>query len=156
MEVKYKKDGIEVNGEFLELAVIIEKCNDVKLKEDKLVLLEMGWDGRGGSVFERRALPLNNALRVKEILLDREVYFGEIWGKHSEVYGSMCENTFEIVKDKKKIKDFLREYPNGVDYDHSFIETFIEREEERLEYEESELEEGDITQDELDELQSLL
>ena len=149
MKIEYKKGGIEVNGEFLSLELIIENCNEIKLKEDKLVLLEMGWDGRGGSVLERRALPLKNALRVKEILLDREVYFGEIWGKHSEVYGDMSEDTFEIVKDKKKIKEFLKEYPSGIDYDHSFIYTFIERNEE------DEMQDG-VTQELLDELQSLL
>jgi len=149
LEITYKKDGIELDGAFLSLAIIIEKCNDIKLKEDKLVLLEMGWDGRGGSIFERRALPLENVLKIKEILLDKEVYFGEIWGKHSEVYGNMREDTFEIVKDKKKIKDFLREYPQGFDFDHSFIHTFIENNEE------NEMQE-DITQELLDKIKKLI
>ena len=149
MKIEYKKDGIIVGDVFLLLSDIIEECNNIKLKEYKLVLLEMGWDGRGGSVFERRALPLKNALRVKEILLDKEVYFGEIWGKHSEVYGSMSEDTFEIIKDKKKIKDFIKEYPSGIDYDHSFIYTFIENNEE------DEMQD-DVTLEMLDELKSLL
>ena len=149
MKIEYKKDGIIVGDAFLLLSDIIEECNNIKLKEDKLVLLEMGWDGRGGSVFERRALPLKNALRVKEILLDKEVYFGEIWGKHSEVYGGMSEDTFEIIKDKKKIKDFIKEYPSGIDYDHSFIYTFIENNEE------DEMQD-DVTLEILDELRSLL
>ncbi len=149
MKIEYRKDGVIVGDAFLSLSDIIEECNNIKLKEDKLVLLEMGWDGRGGSAFEKRALPLKNALRVKEILLDKEVYFGEIWGKHSEVYGSMSEDTFEIIKDKKKIKDFIKEYPSGIDYNHSFIYTFIENNEE------NEMQD-DVTLEMLDELRSLL
>ena len=149
MKITYLKDGIIVGDAFLSLSDIIEECNNIKLKEDKLVLLEMGWDGRGGSAFEKRALPLKNALRVKEILLDKEVYFGEIWGKHSEVYGSMSEDTFEIIKDKKKIKDFIKEYPSGIDYNHSFIYAFIENNEE------NEMQD-DVTLEILDELKSLL
>lgn len=156
MKIEYRKDGIIVGDAFLSLSDIIEECNNIKIKEDKLVLLEMGWDGRGGSVSEKRILPLKNALRVKEILLDKEVYFGEIWGKHSEVYGEMTEDTFEIVKDKKKIKDFLKDYPSGVEYDYSFIYSFIERAEEKLDYEKEDLDENDITQEGIDELYGLL
>ena len=153
MSIKYKKDGIEINGEFFSLVTITEKCNEIKLKEDKLVILQMSWDSRGGSVFEQRALPLENALRVKDILLGETVDFGEIWGKHSEVYGTMEEKDFKIIEDKKKVKEFLRQHPNGIDYDHSFIERFIERAEENLEYNE---EDHDVDQETIDELNSLL
>jgi hypothetical protein len=154
MNIEYKKDGIVLkDGTFISLEHINEMCNTVKLKKLNLVLLKMGWSGRGGKVFEQRALPLEKALRVKELLLDKEVYFGEIWGKHSEVCGTMCEKTFNIEKDSKKIKTFLKEFPSGIDYDHSFIETFMESEEERIEYEEEE--NGDV-QALLDELKSLL
>lgn len=153
MKVKYKKDGIEINGEFLSLEVITEKCNEIKLKENKLVLLQINWEGRGGSVLEQRALPLENALRIKDILLGEEVYFGEIWGKHSEVYGTVEEDHFEIIKDKKKIKEFLKNNPSGVEYDHSFIYSYIERAEENLEYNS---EDADVDQDTIDELYSLI
>jgi len=153
MSIKYKKDGIEINGEFLSLVTITEKCNEIKLKEDKLVIIQMSWDSRGGSVFEQRSLPLEKALRVKEILLGETVDFGEIWGKHSEVYGQMEENDFKIIDDKKKVKEFLRQHTNGIDYDHSFIERFIERAEENLEYNE---EDHDVDQETIDELNSLL
>ena len=156
MKIEYRKDGIIVGDAFLSLSDIIEECNNIKLKEDNLVLLKMHWAGRSGNVLEQITLPLDNALEVKDFLLGREVYFGEIWGKHSEVYGAMEESTFEIVKDKKKIKNFLSNFPSGHDYDHSFIYTFIENAEEKLEYNESELDEDDATQEELDHLQTLL
>jgi hypothetical protein len=148
MKIQYKKDGIVVGDVFLLLSDIIKECNNIKIKEDKLVLLEIGWDGRGGSVFEQIALPKKIALRVKDILLNQEVYFGEIWGKHSEVYGEIRERDFKIVADKKKIKSFLEEYPSGHEYDHSFIYTFIENNEE------NEMQEG-VTQEMLEELKTL-
>lgn len=153
MKITYKKDGIELDGNFLSLVEITEKCNEIKLKENKLVLLKLHWGGRHGDVLEQIVLPSDNALQLKDYLLGKEIYFGEIWGKHSEVYGEMEEKDFEIVKDKKKIKEFLAEYPSGHDYDHSFIYTFIERAEENLEYGGDE---DSPTQEELDWLQSLL
>ena len=33
MKINYKKDGIEINGEFISLESITEKCNEVKLKD---------------------------------------------------------------------------------------------------------------------------
>jgi hypothetical protein len=149
MKIEYKKDGIVVGDVFLLLSDIIEECNTVKIKENNLVLLEIGWDGRGGSVFEQIALPKESALRIKDTLLNQEVYFGEIWGKHSEVYGEVSEEDFKIVADKKKIKNFLEEYPSGHNYDHSFIYTFIEYNEEQ------EMQDG-ITQEILDELKNLI
>ena len=50
MKIECKKDGIEVDGIFLTLADITNKCNDVKLKENNLVLLKMHWAGRSGDV----------------------------------------------------------------------------------------------------------
>ncbi len=124
------------------------------IKENNIVLLEMGWDGRGGSVFEQIALPKENALRLKDIMLNKNVYFGEIWGKHSEVYGDISEDTFELIEDKKKIKGFLNTYPNKHNYDHSFIYTLIERAEEALEYEDES--DSELTQDEIDEIYELI
>ena len=153
MKVKYKQDGIELSdGTFLNLKEITEKCNNLKIKESNLVILQLQWDGRGGSVTEQIALPKESALQVKDLLLGEEVYFGEIWGKHSEVYGTMDEDTFEIIEDSKKVKQFLKEFPSGWDYDHSFIEAFIERSEEALEYDE----ETDVTKEDIELLQSLI
>jgi len=158
MNITYKKDGIELSDKtFISLDYINEMCNDIKIKGDKLVLLEIGWDGRGGSVFEQIALPKKSALRVKDILLNQEVYFGEIWGKHSEVYGEISEEDFKVVSDKKKIKSFLKEYPSGHAYDHSFIYTFIERFEEMAENEDFEaIEDSGLSQGIIDELQNLI
>lgn len=92
MKIEYKKDGIQIDTTFISLDDINKKCNEVK--EHDLVILTMEWDGRGGNAYEKRVLPIENALELQDLLLGREVYFGEIWGKHSEVYGEMCKDTF--------------------------------------------------------------
>jgi len=126
--VEYKKNGILLSdGTFLTLEHITNMCNTIKAKEDNLVILQMSWNGRGGEVFEQICLPKKKAVRIQEILQGQEVYFGEIWGKHSEVYGEMEESDFKIKKDKELVKAFLEKYPSAHEYDHSFIFTFIDR-----------------------------
>ena len=153
MKVKYKQDGIELSdGTFINLKEITEKCNNLKIKESNIVILQLEWDGRGGSVIEQIALPKQSALQVKDLLIGQEVYFGEIWGKHSEVYLNIEEDTFELIEDSKKVKQFLKEYPSGWDYDHSFIETFIDGVEESFDNEED----IDVTKEDIELLQSLI
>lgn len=147
--IKYTKDGIEVAGDFISLKEIIENCNSIKIKSENLVLLTMGWSGRSGDICERIALPLDKANRVKEILLNKEVYFGEIWGKHSEVYGTMDEDTFEINKNKKEVQNFINIYPSKHEYDHSFIYHFIE------DNEYNEMQDG-VTKEIINELQEII
>lgn len=124
--MKYLENGIEVNGEFYKLNQIIEKCNELKIKKQNSALLKIEWDFRGGEVYEHRVYPKKIAEKIKKLLLDKEVYFGEIAGKHSEVYGDLTENDFKIITSKKEVKEFLADYPNGVDYNHSFIENLLE------------------------------
>lgn len=153
MKVKYKQDGIELSdGTFLSLEEITKKCNNLKIKDSNLVILQLQWDGRGGSVTEQIALTKESALQVKDLLLRKKVYFGEIWGKHSEVYGTIDEDTFQIVENRKEVKQFLKEFPSGWDYDHSFIETFIDGAEESFENEED----IDVTKEDIELLQSLI
>jgi hypothetical protein len=154
MNIKYRKDGIELHDKtFISLEYINKMCNEIKIKDDNLVLLKMEWNGRGGDVCETIALPYEKALRVKEILLYKDVDFGEIWGKHSQVSGEMCDKIFSINLNKSKVKSFLYECPSGHEYNHSFIWTFIWKEEERLEEDE---ESAQITREMLDELQEII
>lgn len=126
MEIKYLENGIEINNEFISLKEITEKCNEARLTSQNLVLMKIEWTGRGGEVYEHRVLPKETVEEIKELLIGKEVYFGEIWGKHSEVYGEVREKDFSIVEDKKEIKKFLSTHPNGSDYNHSFINTIVD------------------------------
>ena len=154
MLIKYTKDGIELHDmTFISLEYINNMCNEIKIKDESLVLLKLEWNGRGGDVCETIVLPYEKALRVKEILSYKNVYFGEIWGKYSEVIGEMCDRTFSINLDKSEVKSFLQKYPSGHEYNHSFIWTFIREEEEKLDEDE---ENAQITRELLDELQELI
>lgn len=135
MKIKYTKLGVEFDGKLITLEEINEKCNSAKILEDNLALLTIQWDERGGSVTEQIVKPLDKINRLKDLLLNKEVSFGEIWGKHSEVYGNISEKDMEITTDKKEIKNFLIENPNGRDYDHSFIDNYIDETEDQMDEE---------------------
>lgn len=154
--MEYLAEGIVVAGEFYALKDITEKCNDIKIKNEDSVILQIGWQGRGGEVYEWRVFPKKTAENIKELLVDKEVYFGEIWGKHSEVYGSIEENDFKIVTDKKEVKKFLSQHPSGVDYDHSFIERLLESYEEEGGREYYSVEQGEEYCDDLEQLNKLI
>lgn len=147
--IEYLENGINVNGEFTSLKQITEKCNEVKLNSRDLVILKIHWSSRGGDVCEQRVYDRVVAEEVKELLVDKFVDFGEIWGKHSEVFGDIEYKDMSFIEDKKEIKQFLLENPNGSYYDHSFIESVFERYEEALEYEE------ELDEDYVDDLERL-
>jgi len=126
-KIKYTYTGIFVDDTFLLLSDIVDECNKIKLQKQQLVILKIEWSGHRGwdGATERRVLPRKVAQRVKELMLNKQVYFGEIAGKHSEIWGNMDEEDFQIFADKKDVLKFLKDFPNGVDYDHSFIDTFL-------------------------------
>jgi hypothetical protein len=65
----------------------------------------------------------------------------------------MTNETFEIVEDTVKIKSFLSSYPDGWDYDHSFIEAFRESYQQKIDNED---EDSDDLQNTIDELNRLI
>jgi len=123
--VTYKKDGIELeDGTFLLLSTIIEKCNSVKTEESDLVILNFYWSRRQSDIFESRVFPRETAERIMEMMLDKQIYFGEIEGKHSEVCGTLDEDEITITDDKAKVTEFISANPDGWNYNHSFIDVF--------------------------------
>ena len=125
-KINYQKDGIIIDGEFYGISQIISKCNDAKIEQDKLSLLTIEW--RGGRGFdgckEQIVLSADKIEIIKKYMVGRTVYFGEIAGKHSDVYGEVLESEVTVSDDKKVISDFLSEYPSGHTYDHSFLYQF--------------------------------
>ena len=87
-----------------------------------------------------------------EILVDNgiEVYFGEVLGKHSEVYGKIEYDEVEFVTDDKKVVDLFIEHGLSTGYspfDYSFI---------NFDFEEHGLEEFEDTVEEVSELIELI
>lgn len=129
MKISYKKDGILIGDSFISLSEVTEKCNLEKVKEEKLLLLKMEWRGWRGfeeGILEKIALPLGKIETIKNYILGKSIYFGEIAGKHSEIFNTLDENDIEIIKDQKVIQQFLSSNPSGHEYNHSFLYTFID------------------------------
>jgi hypothetical protein len=126
MKIEYTKDGIKIGDEFISLDEITNNVNEIRQKEGGLVLLTMSWKGGRGfdGVIEQIILPLENAERVIEIMLDKTIHFGEIAGKHSDIHGPLEDEDYDITTDTKVVSEFLKDNPNGHLYDHSFIDTF--------------------------------
>lgn len=126
-QITYQKDGIVVNGQLIELSVITDNCNIAKIKEDKIVILKMEWPSSRGfeGIVELIACSTEQAEVIKKHIVGKHIDFGEIAGKHSEVCGTLEASEVETITDISEIQDFLKQYPNGHEYDHSFIETYF-------------------------------
>jgi hypothetical protein len=129
-KITYKPTGIFVDDAFLPLADIQKECTKTFLKEMKskdLHLLTIEWKMRNmGNIRERIVLPFKNIEIIKKLIVGRTINFGEINGKHSEVYGDLDENHLTLTKKKKDLLEFLLECPDGHDYNYSFLHTFMD------------------------------
>ncbi len=61
-------------------------------------LYEFEWSFRGGNVCGRFLATAEDV----ENITNKEVYFGEILGKHSEIYGRMDEGDIKLVTDNQE------------------------------------------------------
>lgn len=126
-KITYKKDGVLFGDTFVKLTDIIENINKIKTKEDNLVKLSISWpEGRGNDgINETLVVSRENALRIREILVGKTIYFGEIHGKHSEVYGTIDEDEITICEDNDKVIAYLQNNSSH-EYNHSFIDKFLD------------------------------
>ena len=121
--IKYLSNGIEVNGEFISKETLVKEIESIKVKERDLVVVRISWSGNRNfdGCYENIVLPRELANEYVDNFTGREAYFGEIAGKHSEIYGTVDEDEISITEDAV---EFLAKYPSGVDYDHSFSSAF--------------------------------
>jgi len=126
MNIEYVENGVNFGETFVSLDEITKKVNKVKVKNQKLSLMTIEWDGGRGfdGCCEQYTDSIENLKRIKEILIGKTINFGEIAGKHSEIYGEMEECDFNISEENKDVTDFLSKHPSGHEYDHSFLHTF--------------------------------
>lgn len=124
--INYSSKGIEVNGEFISLEDIVWNCNRQKVKELDLVIVNICWDRRSGSIYENRVLPKVLAEEYRDFMVGHEVYFGEIEGKHSEVYGEVEADDVTIGDNTVFITEFLRKNSEGREMNHSFLSARLE------------------------------
>ena len=121
--IKYLSNGIEVNGEFISKETLVKEIESIKVKERDLVVVRISWSGDRNfdGCYENIVLPRELAKEYVDNFTGREAYFGEIAGKHSEIYGTVDEDEISITEDAV---EFLEQCPSGVYYDHSFSSAF--------------------------------
>lgn len=125
MDIKYTKTGIIINGEEeISLQSIISKVKLTKIEEDNLVLLKIVWpeDRNFDGCYEYTVYSMEKALKIKEILSGRTINFGEIAGKHSEIFGTVEESEIQIIINPHEVLEFLKSHPNGAYCNHSFLQ----------------------------------
>lgn len=92
------------------------------------ILVRFSWDANYGMV-EGLLVTTHDTL---EKLYDKEIYFGEILGKHSEVYGKLIEDDFEVIsEDQHFIEAFEQNVGDSFGYNPlEYIEESVLNEEE--------------------------
>ena len=128
-EISYTENSIIVGDIEIPLDDIILNVNKCKIQNRKLCLLKLEWGSSRNfdGAYEYKVLPLENALKFKEIFTGFEVYFGEIAGKHSDIYGILESDEIVIETNEDKINEFLTTFPEGIDYNHSFLSVISDR-----------------------------
>ena len=122
--ITYKKDGILIDDNFISLHEIKVNCLKKKIEEEELLLLKLewkGWRGFSEGIKEQIVLSMDKIETIKKYLLGKTINFGEINGKHSEIYNTLDDNDIEIDSDINNILHFLLSKPNGHEYNHSFL-----------------------------------
>ncbi len=124
--IKYLKNGIEINNEFISLDEICRKCIEVNVKDNDLIIFNITWGSTRGfdGCNESIVIKKQNVEQLKDILIGKFIYFGEIAGKHSEVCGDLLEKHITIETNVNNVIDFILKNPNYHSYDHSFLHTF--------------------------------
>ena len=115
-----------INEEFSSLNDIRRNCIKAEYNGCQIVLLTIEWQSWGGfdGAKETIALTIGEANTLKGYLVGREIYFGGIAGKHSYISGPIEKKELVIIDDPEVVASFLMIYPDGRDYNHSFINQF--------------------------------
>lgn len=125
--ITYTKDGLMVDDTFISLKEIIRNCNIEFIKSETIMLLKIEWKSSRGfdGICETIALPLKVIREIKKHIVGKRVYFGEIAGKHSEIYGTIDESDIKIIDDQHEIEHFLSTNYKGHSYNYSFLMYFL-------------------------------
>ncbi len=151
--MKFKEDGIVVDGEFFTLQTITRRCLTEKVNTFNLKLLVIEWESSRGfnGVKESIVMPLQEIDKVISLISGKQCYFGEIAGKHSEVCGDIDDKDLKLYTDVDEVVAFLESNPTRREYNYSFLDV-MRCFNERREYDEND--EG--FDEELDELDTIL
>lgn len=117
-------NGIKIGDEEISLESITKKVQELRAAESDLALLTITWPGNRAwdGAKEQIVLKRADAEELKSGITDIEVNFGEIAGKHSEIYGTL-EASEMIITSGNSVVEFLELCPSGHNYNHSFLDT---------------------------------
>ena len=126
MEIIYTTTGIKVNEIEVSLEEITTNIRKRQEKEEDLVVFNISWGGgrHWDGASEDIVVTRDNSVKLKEMIMGVNVNFGEIAGKHSEIYGDIDEGDINI---SNNAASFLCNHPSGHDYDHSFLYNIMEQ-----------------------------
>ena len=122
--IEYTKNGILVDGACaISLEEVTRKVIQKRITECDYVLLKIEWGFRRGFDGVIEYIVVNNAAAkiVKQVLVGKHCYFGEIAGKHSSVGGIVEDKHVTINNDVEDVLNFILKNPTQHDYNHSFL-----------------------------------
>jgi len=121
----YTKLGVIIEGKEFPLEEIIKKVTE-KRAEDKMLIEIHGEYGRSFDVDERIVIDKEDFYDFCKIMEGKNVYFGEIAGKHSEVSFIIKSHMMFGTSSVSEIVDFLEEHPKGREFNYSFIDKIMD------------------------------
>ena len=124
MSVEYTENGIVVDGVEISLSEITDRVNRIRIDSKDLCLLELTWQSHRNfdGIQQTRVMKKANAIKFIEAFEGYTVYFGEIAGKHSDIYGTLDKEDMKIYTQGELVQEFLARCPEGDEYNHSFID----------------------------------
>ena len=129
--VNYNQVGIVVQGVTIPVEQVMRNVYKKEIIEKDLVLFIINWERYRGfdGVTETFVIPKSNIEEIKNIILDKHIYFGEIAGKHSDIEGTIQEQDINVEQDKNIIMEFMVNNVSKHRANYSFIDWLIDNSE---------------------------
>jgi hypothetical protein len=107
--IQYTRDGMIVHGDLVSWDTIDNERNKIRFANH--VLVKIYWHNRRSQGFDDNFIMSKEEwAKWKERLIGSTINFGEIDGKHSEVYGIVSEQDITITDDLNSIVLFYYNY----------------------------------------------
>ena len=130
--MKYTSKGlIQDNGEILTIEDFTRNVYLKRIEEYDLILVKILWKRRRSRDLYQNFITSNSIEKVNHLLIGENVYFGEIEGKHSEVFGDIDSEDLSFITDKKEILEFYLNYGSensNIDFLDAVKESILEKE----------------------------
>lgn len=126
MNYSYTTTGIQIGDTHVSLEEITTNIRKRQEQEEDLVVFTISWGGGRSwdGATEEIVVTRENSVKLKEMILGVPINFGEIAGKHSEIYGDIEEDDIAV---SNTAAEFLSDYPSGHNYDHSFLYNIMDQ-----------------------------